>query len=67
MKLVEILKVIWPLIAIQLAFQIYALIDLFKIKKGKTKNLSGVIWAIIIVVGEIIGAAIYFILGRSEE
>lgn len=67
MKTMEILKVIWPLIVIQLAFQIYALIDLFKIKKGKTKNFSSTIWAIIIVLGEIVGAALYFILGRSEE
>jgi hypothetical protein len=67
MKVMEIFQVIWPLVLLQSAFQIYALIDIFKIKKGKTKNLSAVIWTIIIVLGEIIGAAAYFILGRSEE
>jgi hypothetical protein len=67
MNATDIIGIIWPLIVLQLAFQIYALIDLFKIKKGKTKNLSPLIWAVIIVLGEIIGAAIYFILGRSEE
>lgn len=67
MNATDIISVIWPLIVIQLAFQIYALIDLFKIKKSKTKNLSPVLWAVIIVLGEIIGAALYFLLGRSEE
>ncbi|MCX6728982.1 MAG: PLDc N-terminal domain-containing protein [Candidatus Saccharibacteria bacterium] len=67
MNAMDLIKIIWPLVIIQLAFQIYALIDLFKIKKGKTKNLSTAIWAIIIVLGEIIGAALYFIFGRSEE
>jgi len=63
----EILQIIWPLILIQVAFQIYALIDLFKTKKGKTKNLSPTIWAIIIILGEIAGPAIYLIFGRSED
>jgi hypothetical protein len=67
MSLVEILKIVWPLILIQLAFQIYALIDLFRVKKAKTKNLSPAIWGIIIVLGEVVGPALYFIFGRSEE
>jgi hypothetical protein len=67
MNAVDILKMIWPLILIQAAFQGYALFDLFKIKKSKTKNLSAVIWAVIIILGEIAGPAIYFIVGRSED
>ncbi len=67
MNTMEILKIIWPLVVLQLAFQIYALVDLFKFRKGKTKNLSSTIWAIIIILGEIVGAALYFIFGRSEE
>ena len=67
MNALEIIKVIWPLILLLLAFQIYALIDLYSKKKGKTKNLSSTIWAIIIVLGEIVGPALYFIFGRSEE
>ena len=35
-------------------------------KKGKTKNLSAPIWAAIIILGEMIGAAVYLIVGRSE-
>ena len=67
MDIIEILKLIWPIIVLQLAFQIYALIDLFKTKKGITRNLSSVIWAIIIVFGEIAGPALYFLIGRNDK
>ena len=65
-NIVEILQLVWPIIVIQFAFQIYALIDLFKTKKGKTKNLSAPIWAVIIILGEMVGSAAYLIAGRSE-
>jgi hypothetical protein len=66
-QVTDLLRIIWPLILLQLLFQIYALYDLFKIKFGKTKNLTTVIWVIIIVLGEILGPALYFLLGRGEE
>lgn len=61
----EIIKLAWPLILLQFAVQIYAIIDV--IKRKKTKNLSVPIWIIIIVFGEIVGSLIYFLAGRSEE
>lgn len=61
----EMIRLIWPLIVIQLALQIYALVDL--IKRKKTKNLSVPVWAIIIILGEVFGAVIYLLIGRSEE
>lgn len=67
MQVIDLLKIIWPLIAIQLGFQIYAIVDLVKIKNKKVKNLTPLAWGLIIVFGEIIGAALYFIFGRSEE
>lgn len=67
MDILQIIQFIWPLILIQLLFQIYALVDLIITKKRKTKNLTPIIWIIIIVLGEIIGAALYFIIGRSEK
>lgn len=60
-----IVKLIWPLIILQLGVQIYAIYDL--VKKGKTKNLSFVIWLLIIILGEILGGIIYFLVGRTEE
>ncbi|HPF31119.1 MAG TPA: PLDc N-terminal domain-containing protein [Candidatus Saccharibacteria bacterium] len=66
MEPLEILRLLWPLIAFQIAFQAYALFDLFKFKKKKTRNLSVIHWTIIIIVGEIVGPALYFLFGRSE-
>jgi len=65
MNVTEILKVVWPLILVQVGLQVYAIVDL--VKRKKTRNLTPVIWGIIIVLGEIIGAAVYLLLGRSEE
>ena len=65
MDALSLLKLAWPLFLIQLGFQIYALLDLFKIKK--TRNLTVPIWAIIIVLTELLGPIAYYIFGRSEE
>jgi len=65
MNVTEILKLVWPLILVQVGLQVYAIVDL--VKRKKTRNLTPVIWGIIIVLGEIIGAAVYLLLGRSEE
>lgn len=61
----DILKLAWPLILIQLAVEIYALVDLGR--KGKTKNLSPVIWVLIILLVNMIGAILYLLIGRSDE
>jgi len=66
MDAMQLIQVFWPLILIQVSFQIYALVDLIVTKKRKTKNLSPLLWIIIIVLGEIFGPTLYFIIGRSE-
>jgi len=63
----QLITIIWPLILVQLAFQAYALYDLVVKKQKKTKNLSVVLWVVIIVFGEVVGAALYFLIGRSED
>lgn len=63
----QLLTLIWPLILLQLAFQAYALYDLVVKKQKKIKNFSFVVWVLIIVFGEIVGAALYFLIGRSED
>jgi len=65
MDVVELLKIIWPLIVIQLAVQIYAIVDI--VKRKKTKNLSPVVWIIICILGEIIGPIVYLLIGKSED
>lgn len=67
MDVLEIIKIIWPLIVIQLAFQVYALVDLISVKKKKTRNLNTTAWVLIIIFGEILGAGLYFILGRNDQ
>jgi len=67
LHMTDVLKVVWPLIIIQVGFQIYAIYDLFSIKSGRTRNLSPAIWGVILVVGGLLGSAAYFIVGRSEE
>lgn len=67
MDIVSLFKIIWPLIVLQVTFQGYALYDLFKVKCGKTRNLSVALWAIIIILGEVVGPAMYFLVGRNEE
>lgn len=64
-SVMDIIKLVWPLIIIQLAVQIYAIVDIFK--RGKTKNLNMAVWLIIVLLGEILGAVIYLLVGRSEE
>ncbi len=54
-----------PLIAIQLALMIFALIDLAR--RRKVARGSKLLWAIIIIFINVIGPILYFILGRAEE
>lgn len=61
----EILKLVWPIIVLQVGLQIYALVHLFRAKK--TKNLSVALWAVVIIVGEILGPVAYFLVGKSDE
>ena len=61
----EIIKLVWPIVLLQLILQIVAIVDV--LKKKKTKNLSVPFWVVIIVIGEILGPIVYFLVGRSEE
>jgi hypothetical protein len=55
-----------PLIAIQLALQIYALYDIFK-HGGARPPLPTWGWVAIVVFGEIVGVVLYFAIGRKED
>ena len=65
MDIVSILRLAWPIIAIQLALQIYAIFDI--IRRKKTKNLSTGLWVVIIILGEILGPVLYFLVGKAED
>ena len=64
-SIIDILKIAWPVLALQLIVQLIAIIDIAR--KKKTRNLTPAIWIVIIMLGEILGPIVYFIVGRAEE
>jgi hypothetical protein len=60
----QILPFIIPLVLLQLILLIVALLDLSKRQKVRWIPKWG--WAIIIILGELIGPILYFIIGREE-
>lgn len=65
MDISTLLKMIWPILVLQIGFQIYALYHLYHHRK--TRNLTPLVWALIIIFGELLGPIFYFLLGSSEE
>jgi hypothetical protein len=63
-KVLEFLPFIIPLVLLQLTLMIVALVDL--IRREKTRFLPKWVWAIVIVLGELIGPIVYLIFGREE-
>jgi DMSO reductase anchor subunit len=58
------LPLLIPLIVIQLALMIVALVDI--VKREKTRGPKW-LWVIIVVFGEMIGPILYFVVGREES
>jgi len=63
-RIVQLLPYIIPLVLLQLILMIIALVDLSR--REKVRGLPKWLWVIIIVVGEMVGPILYFILGREE-
>ncbi len=61
----QILPFLIPLVLVQLALMVVCLLDL--VRRDKVKFLPKWAWGIIIVLGELLGPAIYLIIGRAEE
>jgi sorbitol-specific phosphotransferase system component IIC len=60
----QYLPYIIPLVLIQLILVIVALVDL--IRREKVRYLPKWLWAIIIMLGELIGPIVYLIIGRED-
>ena len=60
-----LLLVLLPIIILQLAMQIAALIDLSKRKRVTGGNKF--IWILVIILGELLGPIVYFVLGRRGD
>ncbi len=65
MDLAEILPLVIPLIVLQLILIVVALRDLVQPDRRVRGGNKG-IWAVIIVVGELLGPIVYFVVGREE-
>jgi DMSO reductase anchor subunit len=59
----QVLPFIIPLVLLQLILIIVALVDL--VRREKTRGPKW-LWVIVIILGELIGPIIYFIVGREE-
>ena len=60
----ELLPLIWPLIVIQLGLMVFALVDL---SRRTTTRGPKWVWALVIIVINIIGPIVYFVIGREDE
>ncbi len=65
MDLAEILPLLIPLIVLQLALVLVALRDLIQPDRRVRGGNKG-LWAVIIVLGELLGPIVYFVAGREE-
>jgi hypothetical protein len=63
--IMSILPLLIPLIVVQLVLMVVCLIDLSK--RARVRGLPKWAWAIIIVLGELLGPIIYLFVGRMEE
>ncbi len=62
-KVIQLLPFIIPLVLLQLILMIVALVDLSK--REKTRGPKW-LWVIIVVIGELLGPILYFVIGREE-
>jgi hypothetical protein len=64
-EVVDLLKMLWPLLLLQFLLLLWALIDLAR--RREVKVLPKWAWALIIILVNIFGPIIYFVTGRGEE
>jgi hypothetical protein len=62
-RIIQLLPYIIPIVLLQLILMIVALVDL--VRREKTHGPKW-IWAIVIILGELIGPIVYFVFGRKD-
>lgn len=65
MDVTALLPVLVPLIALQLLLMVLALRDLVRPER-RVRGGSKLLWGIVIVLGELLGPLVYFLVGREE-
>lgn len=58
-----LILILTPLIVLQLSLQIAALYDIWRNKGAKSHTP---IWIVAVIALQVVGAAVYFLLGRKE-
>ena len=66
MTLGQIIPYLVPLIILQLLLIAFALYDLTRPER-RVRGMSKAIWGIVIVLGELLGPLVYFLVGRDES
>jgi len=61
----EMLPFLIPLVLLQIALMVIALVDL--VRRKRVKGDSKILWVVLIVFINIIGPIVYLLLGREEE
>jgi hypothetical protein len=62
----QVLPIVLPLIALQLALVIWALYDLTRPTR-RVRGDSKLLWGGVIILGELLGPILYFMWGRLED
>lgn len=63
-QVIGILKLIWPLLAISIAIQLYCLVLI--IRHG-TRNLSKLVWTLIVLLVSTFGWIAFLLFGRKSD
>ena len=67
LDLAKLLPLLIPVLLIQFGLQIYALIDLARRSREQVRGGNKWLWVAIIVLGEILGPIVYFVVARKDE
>ena len=59
----ELLKLLWPIIALQIVMQVFCLVKLFK---SGSRNLNKLWWTIIIIILSILGPVVFLLFGLNR-
>lgn len=60
----ELIAIILPLAAIQLGLMIWAFVDL--VKREQVKGGNKLVWALVILLVNLVGPIVYLVWGRNE-
>ena len=65
LKLEQVIALLAPIILIQLGLMVAALVDLERSER-RVRGGSKLVWALVIVLVNVLGPIIYFVAGREE-